>query len=58
MAEIAERRKNARESRNVALRGIEGDGVYEEQQKFLDTAARIAREGRLSRFVYVAEKQR
>ena len=56
MAEMAERRKNARESRGEALRRIEGDAVYESQQTFLSLAAQLAREGRLSRFVYVAEK--
>ena len=57
MAEVAERRKNARESRGVALRRIEGDAVYENQQEFLTLAAQLAREGRLSRFVYVSEKK-
>ena len=56
MAEIAQRRKNARESRSSALRRIEGDAVYENQQKFLSVAAQLAREGRLSRFIYVSEK--
>jgi len=56
MAEIAQRRKNARESRSSALRRIEGDAVYENQQEFLSVAAQLAREGRLSRFVYVSEK--
>ena len=56
MAEIAERRMNARESRSVGLRRIEGDAVYENQQAFLAVACQVAREGRLSRFVYLAEK--
>jgi cyclopropane fatty-acyl-phospholipid synthase-like methyltransferase len=56
MAEIAERRKNARELRCVALRSIEGDAVYENQQAFLSLVAQLAQDGRLSRFVYVAEK--
>lgn len=56
MAEIAERRKNARESRGAALRPIEGDAVYENQQTFLSLTAQVARDARLSRFVYVAEK--
>ena len=56
MAEVAERRKNARESRSAALRRIEGDLVYENQQAFLSLAAQVAREGRLSRFVFIAEK--
>jgi 2-polyprenyl-3-methyl-5-hydroxy-6-metoxy-1,4-benzoquinol methylase len=55
MAAIAERRYTARESRSAVLRGIEGDETYAAQQDFLATAARLGREGRLSRFVYVAE---
>ncbi len=58
MAEIAERRCAARASRSSDLRTIEGDQAYEQQQEFLETAARTAREGRLSRLVYVAEKPR
>ena len=56
MATIAERRRLARESHEAALREIEGDQTYEGQQEFFAVAARIAREGRLSRFLYVAEK--
>lgn len=56
MAEIAERRRAARAAREAALREIEGDQVYEGQQEFFAVASRIAREGRLSRFVYVAER--
>ena len=58
MAEVAERRKAARAARESALREIEGDQTYEGQQEFLEVAARIAKEGRLSRFVYLAEKLR
>jgi len=56
MAEVAERRRAARASRSTALRQIEGDQVYEGQQEFFAVAALVAREGRLSRFVYVAER--
>jgi len=56
MAKVAEARRAARASRSVALRKIEGDQAYDSQQEFLAIAARVAREGRLSRFVYVAEK--
>jgi SAM-dependent methyltransferase len=56
MAEVAERRRAARATRDAALREIEGDQTYEGQQEFFAVAARIAREGRLSRFLYVAEK--
>jgi cyclopropane fatty-acyl-phospholipid synthase-like methyltransferase len=56
LAKVAEARRTARESRNSALREIEGDQGYEQQQAFLAVAARVAAEGRLSRFVYVSRK--
>ncbi len=56
MADLAERRGRARESRGTLLRRIEGDESYEKQQEFFVVAARIAKERRLSRFIYVAEK--
>jgi 2-polyprenyl-3-methyl-5-hydroxy-6-metoxy-1,4-benzoquinol methylase len=58
MAMIAERRCAARASRGAALREIEGEETYVAQQDFLDTASRLARERRLSRFLYVAERVR
>ncbi len=57
MAEVAERRHAARASRSSRLRKIEGDREYAGQQEFLEIAARIAKEGRLSRFLYIAEKR-
>ena len=56
MAKVAEARRAARASRSAALREIEGDQAYDGQQEFLAVAARVAREGRLSRFVYVSKK--
>jgi cyclopropane fatty-acyl-phospholipid synthase-like methyltransferase len=56
MAKVAEARCAARASRSAALRAIEGDQAYDGQQEFLTVAARVAKEGRLSRFVYVAQK--
>jgi hypothetical protein len=56
MARVAEARRAARELRNVDLRQIEGGPAYERQQAFLAVAARVAKEGRLSRFVYVSRK--
>ncbi|HSP06052.1 MAG TPA: class I SAM-dependent methyltransferase [Acidobacteriota bacterium] len=56
MAVIAERRHTARGAREADLRKIEGDHTYEGQQEFLAVAARLAKERRLSRFVYVSEK--
>jgi SAM-dependent methyltransferase len=55
MAIIANARYTARASRAERLLEIEG-GEYESQQNFLGVAARIAKERRLSRFVYVSEK--
>ena len=56
MAEIAGRRRAAREKRALALRGIEGEQGYETQQEFLRVASVLAAESRLSRFLFVAEK--
>jgi ubiquinone/menaquinone biosynthesis C-methylase UbiE len=56
IAEVAERRRAARAARSSSLRDVEGDETYEGQQQLLDVAARLAKEGRLSRFMYVAEK--
>jgi SAM-dependent methyltransferase len=58
MAKVAEARRTARESKSAVLRGIEGDQAYDGQQEFLTVAARVAREGRLSRFVYVSKRFR
>jgi 2-polyprenyl-3-methyl-5-hydroxy-6-metoxy-1,4-benzoquinol methylase len=56
MAEIAARRRAARERRALALREIEGEQGYETQQEFLRVASVLAAESRLSRFLFVAEK--
>ena len=56
MAAVADRRRAVRESKSSRVRKIEGDETYEGQQRFLDVAARIAKEGRLSRFMYVGER--
>ena len=55
-ARIAQKRYQARLSREGPLRKVEGDTTYEQQQRFLEVAALLARERRLSRFLYVAEK--
>jgi SAM-dependent methyltransferase len=46
----------ARSKRESDLRKIEGDDVFFGQQRFLETAAILARERRLSRFAIVARK--
>jgi 2-polyprenyl-3-methyl-5-hydroxy-6-metoxy-1,4-benzoquinol methylase len=56
MAKVAEARRVARASKSTALCEIEGSQTYDDEQEFLAVAARVAREGRLSRFVYVSEK--
>jgi hypothetical protein len=56
MAKVAEARRAARASKGAVLREIEGDQAYDDQQEFLAVAARIAGEGRLSRFVYVSQR--
>jgi hypothetical protein len=56
MAKVAEARRAARASKSTVLREIEGEQAYDGQQEFLAVAARVAREGRLSRFVYVSKR--
>jgi len=58
MTAIAQRRGAARAARRAALVEIEGDETYRAQQEFFETVARLGREGRLSRFTYVAERPR
>jgi SAM-dependent methyltransferase len=56
LAEIARRRHDARTKRAEAVRQLEGDEAFEGRQRFFDIVATLARERRLSRLVYVAEK--
>jgi hypothetical protein len=56
MADLAGRRGAARAARSAVLLALEGNSTYEGQQKFFEVAARIAKDRRLSRFVYIAEK--
>jgi SAM-dependent methyltransferase len=56
MAAVAERWLAARAARAETLREIEGEQTFDGQQRFLEVAARLARERRLSRFVHLAEK--
>jgi SAM-dependent methyltransferase len=55
-AEVAQRRRDARAHHEQALREIEGDEAFDGRQRFFDVAATLARERRLSRLVYVAER--
>lgn len=56
MEKIAQSRHSARAARRSALREYEGDDGFDQQQEFLLVAARLARECRLSRFVYLSKK--
>ena len=47
----------ARARRETQLRKMEGDDAFIGQQRFLETAARLAEEARLSRFAILARKQ-
>ena len=40
------------------LRQLEGEEGFERRQRFLDTVATLARERRVSRFAFLAEKPR
>ena len=56
MAENAAGWFAARAARETALRRIEGDETFEGQQRFLETAATLAKEQRLSRFAILANR--
>ena len=56
MANTARRRMTAREGHEVDLRQIEGDETFEGQQRFLEVAARLAAERRLSRLAFRATR--
>lgn len=57
MAENAAGWLEARARRETDLRKIEGDDVFQGQQRFLETAAILAKERRLSRFAILARRQ-
>jgi hypothetical protein len=54
MAQSAHRWRESRAARSEDLRRIEGEATYEGQQAFLDVAARLASERRLSRIAFRA----
>jgi SAM-dependent methyltransferase len=56
VAWVAGRWHDARAQREAPLREIDGDERYDALQAFLAMCARLAREGRLSRFAYLAGK--
>ena len=57
MAENAAGWRDARSRREPELRAIEGDETFDGQQRFLETAAILARERRLSRIAILARKR-
>jgi SAM-dependent methyltransferase len=54
MAIIARRRREVRDLYALELRRIEGDATFDGQRRFLDVAALLAAERRLSRFAFRA----
>jgi SAM-dependent methyltransferase len=56
MAENAAGWRDARSRRQADLRAIEGDEAFDGQQRFLETAARLAAERRLSRIAILARR--
>jgi 2-polyprenyl-3-methyl-5-hydroxy-6-metoxy-1,4-benzoquinol methylase len=57
MANSARRRLTARQGHEADLRQIEGDETFEGQQRFLEVAARLAEEHRLSRLAFRATRR-
>ncbi len=57
MAYMAARWRAAREAHATDLRRIEGDATFDGQQRFLEVAAKIAAERRLSRFAFRAVRR-
>ena len=57
VAELADSWHAARVRHAAALEREEGAEAFERRQRYYATAAELARSHRLSRFLYVAEKQ-
>ncbi len=57
MANTARRRMIARQGHEADLRQIEGDETFDGQQRFLEVAARLAAERRLSRLAFRATRK-
>jgi hypothetical protein len=56
MALLAARRRAARGKRAADLKAIEGAATFEGQQRFLEVAALLAADRRLSRFAFRANR--
>jgi ubiquinone/menaquinone biosynthesis C-methylase UbiE len=57
MAAAAQRWHDARARRAAELRRLEGESTFAGQQAFLEVTARLAAQGRLSRFAFSARKR-
>jgi SAM-dependent methyltransferase len=57
IAVLARRWREARAARAAELREVEGEETFEGQQRFLEVAARLAAERRLSRMAYRAARR-
>lgn len=57
MARMAQRWYEARQGRAAALRHVEGEATFDGQQRFLQVAASLAAERRLSRFAFRAVRK-
>lgn len=55
-ADIASRLRAVREAKSVALQDEEGSEWFAKRQRFLAATAELAASGRLSRFIYIAQK--
>jgi cyclopropane fatty-acyl-phospholipid synthase-like methyltransferase len=56
LSDVARRRRDARDEHEQALRQLEGDDAFEGRQRFFEIVATLARERRLSRLAYLAER--
>jgi hypothetical protein len=56
LAEIARRHCAARAAHAMALRALEGETAFEEQNRYRTVAQRLASERRLSQFAFLAQK--
>ena len=56
VASVAGKWRDARARRREALASLEGQDEFEDLQRFLDTAHRLASERRLSRYMYLASR--
>jgi hypothetical protein len=56
VATVASRWRQARADRSERLIPLEGEAAFQDLQRFLETVHTLASQGRLSRFMYLAQK--